>query len=220
MRVSTQPITVFVADSQPVFRYGLLRLLEAEAGLSVVGSAATEVELKRGLKQFEPNVLFLDPDIGAAWLDLLREVSQPHPHLHVVVTGSNLPDAETMNALESGARGILARDAPVELFGKCARAVAAGQYWLGRQSVAGLVASLRKARAQVDQKANSELALTSRQLDVLRAVAKGQTNRKIASELGISEDTVKQHVTTIFEKCNVASRVELALFAVNNRLID
>ena len=220
MRVTTQPITVFVADSQPVFRYGLLRLLEAEAGLCVVGSAATEAELKRGLRQFEPHVLFLDPAIGTAWLDLLREVTQPHPDLRVIVTGSNLPDDETTNALESGARGILLRDTPVELFGKCVRAVAAGQYWLGRQSVAGLVASLRKARAQVDERANSELALTSRQLDVLRAIAKGQTNRKIAAELGISEDTVKQHVTSIFEKCGVASRVELALFAVNNRLID
>ena len=218
--MAPQPITIFIADTQPLFRYGLLRLLEAEPGVSVVGNAATEAELMRGLRQFRPDVLFLDPAIGKAWLDLLRDVTRPHPDLRVIVTASTLPDDETNNALESGARGILPRDAPVELFGKCARAVAAGQYWLGRQSVAGLVDSLRKARAQVNQRANSELALTSRQLDVLRAVANGHTSRKIATDLGISEDTVKQHLSSIYEKCGVASRVELALFAVRNRLID
>ena len=216
----SQPLTIFVADSQPVFRFGLLRLLEAEPNLSVVGSAATEEELMRGLHQFDPRVLFLDPGLRTGWLDLLRDVTRPHPDLRVIVTASMLPDAEMTNALESGAHGILPRDAATELFGRCARAVAAGQYWLGRQAVAGLVESLRRARAQVQQRSNNDLALTDRQLDVLRAVASGHTNRKIASDLGISEDTVKQHMTTIFEKCNVASRVELALFAVRNRLID
>ena len=218
--MTTQPITVFIADSQPLFRYGLLRLLEAESGLQVVGSAETEAELTRGLPQFKPNVLFLDPAVAGAWLDRLREITAAHPDLRVIVTGAITLDADATTALESGARGILPRNAPVELFGKCARAVAAGQYWLGRQSVAGLVASLRKARAQIDRNANGDPALTNRQLDVVRAVAQGSTNRQIATDLGISEDTVKQHLTAIFDKCGVASRVELTLFAVRNRLVD
>ena len=218
--MAPQPITVFIADTQPLFRYGLLRLFEAEPGVSVVGNAATEAELMRGLRQFQPSVLFLDLAISQVWRDLLRDATRPHPDLRVIITGSITDDDDTTAALEAGARGILPRDAPVELFGRCVRAVAAGQYWLGRQSVAGLVESLRKARAEVHQKANSELALTSRQLDVLRAVANGHTSRKIATDLGISEDTVKQHLRTIYEKCGVTSRVELALFAVRNRLID
>ena len=218
--MTRQPITVFVADSQPLFRYGLLRLLEAEPTVRVAGSAATEADLMPALRQFQPDVLFLDLAIGTAGLDLLRDVTDAHADLRVILTGSLLSEVETTKALESGARGILPRDAPIELFGKCARAVAVGQYWLGRQSVAGLVESLRKARAQVHQRANNELALTSRQLDVVRAVAKGLTTRTIATDLGISQDTVKQHLTAIFEKCGVSSRVELALFAVHHRLID
>jgi len=218
--VTKQPITVFVADSQPLFRYGLLRLLEAEPTVRVAGSAATEADLMPALRQLQPDVLFLDLAIGTAGLDLLRDVTDAHADLRVILTGSILSEVETTKALESGARGILPRDAPIELFGKCARAVAVGQYWLGRQSVAGLVESLRKARAQVHQRANNELALTSRQLEVVRAVANGLTTRTIATDLGISQDTVKQHLTAIFEKCGVSSRVELALFAVRHRLID
>jgi len=173
----------------------------------------------RGLRQFEPDILFFDAGISSAWLDLLRHITGMWPGLRVIVTSTTPADEQVLAALERGARGVLVRDAPVELFGKCARSVAAGQYWIGRQAVAGLVESLRRARAQADR-GGSQLNLTARQLDVLRAVASSQTNREVAVSLGITEDTVKQHLTAIFDKCGVSSRVELALFAVRHGLID
>ena len=98
-----QPISVFVADSQPLFRYGLLRLLEAEPGLSVIGSAATEAELVKGLRQFEPDVLFLDLALGAENHDVLRQVTRLHPDLRVIVTASIMPDPRHLAGVGRGA---------------------------------------------------------------------------------------------------------------------
>lgn len=218
--MAPQPVSVYVADARPIVRHGLQLVLAAEPGLAVVGSAGTADQLRRSLTQLELDVLFLDPGLHAPWLDLLSEALKLQPTLKVVVNGTHLPDAEVVTALELGARGVLPRDAPVDLFGRCARAVADGQYWIGRHAMAGLVESLRRARTQPGHRPEHQLALTSRQLDVLRAVAGSQTNRQIAAALGISEDTVKQHLTTVFDKCGVSNRVELALFAVRNGLID
>jgi DNA-binding NarL/FixJ family response regulator len=218
-RVPSQPISVYIADAQPIVRHGLQLVLAAESGLEVIGAASTAEQLKRNLGQLEPEVLFLDTGLRAPWLDLLREVLALRPALKVIVSGTNVPDDEVVAALELGARGVLPRDAAVDLFGRCARAVAGGQYWIGRQAMGGLVETLRRARTQ-PQRPEQQLSLTSRQLDVIRAVADSQTNRQIAAALGISEDTVKQHLTAVFDKCGVSNRVELALFAVRNGLID
>jgi DNA-binding NarL/FixJ family response regulator len=218
--VPSQPVSVYIADAQPIVRHALQLVLAAEPGLAVIGTASTADQLRRHLGQLEPDVLFFDTGLHTPWLDLLRELLVRQPTLKVVVNGTNVPDDEVTAALELGARGLLTRDAAIDLFGRCARAVAGGQYWIGRQAMGGLVESLRQARAQPERRPEQRLTLTSRQLDVLRAVAGSQTNRQIAAALGISEDTVKQHLTTVFDKCGVSNRVELALFAVRNGLID
>jgi two-component system nitrate/nitrite response regulator NarL len=105
---------------------------------------------------------------------------------------------------------VILKETATELLLKCVRAVVAGEYWIGRDSVSDLV---RYLQAGDERERATSFGLTPRERQVVRAVAAGSTNKDIAAELRISEDTVKHHLTNIFDKVGVSTRLELALFA-------
>jgi two-component system, NarL family, nitrate/nitrite response regulator NarL len=119
-------------------------------------------------------------------------------------------------ALEQGARGIILKQVVAELLFKCIRTVMAGEYWVGREAVASVVAALRRTRVPTQPLL---FGLTPRQLTILQEVAEGATNRDIATLMHTREDTVKHHLSSIYDKCGVSNRVELAMFAVNHGLL-
>ena len=130
---------------------------------------------------------------------------------------ASMDEAQRLAALELGARGLILKESTTAEVIRAIRAVLAGELWVGRSIVADLVEGLRRARAGIGTPRH--FGLTARQVDIIREVLGGSTNRDIATRLGIREDTVKQHLTSIYDKCGVSNRVELALFAVNHRLV-
>jgi len=124
-----------------------------------------------------------------------------------------------VEALQIGARGVVSKETATELLFKSIRTVVAGQYWVGRQEVSDLVAALRGLLpAGADERSRS-FGLTKRELEIVAAIVEGCTNRDIAQKFTLSEDTVKHHLTHIFDKLGVSNRLELAMFAVNHRLL-
>jgi DNA-binding NarL/FixJ family response regulator len=213
-------VSIVVADDHPVFRDGLRRLCEDEPDLVVVGTAADGDEAIRLVRSTDPDVLLLDLAMPRyPGLEVLRELARTECRTRVLVLTAAVDQTQSIEALRLGARGIVLKDTAVDLLMKAIRVVLQGQYWVGRDAVSSVVGALRQAPAVRPERARP-FGLTPRQIQIVKAVATGASNREIAQQFAISEDTVKQHIASVFDKCGVSSRVELALFAVNHRIVS
>jgi DNA-binding NarL/FixJ family response regulator len=220
MSRSRRCVRLLIADDERLFREALRVLLESEPGFQVVGYAADGTEAIALARRLKPDVLLLDlamPRLPG--LEALRSITAgAAPVRTLVLTGSITP-SDTLTALMNGARGIIKKDAPSELLFKSIRAVMNGQYWIGREAVSDLVAALRESRPQERaERPQRPFKLTRRELEIIQAIVNGQSNKEIGAGLGVAETTVKHHLTRIFDKLGVSTRLELVLFAMNNGL--
>jgi len=154
-------------------------------------------------------------------LEALRELSQRHSTTRSILLTAAIERRQIIEALQTGARGIVMKDSATQLLLKAIRAVVAGLFWVGRAPVTDMMMYLREQNiSQPPSKARSSFGLTRRETEILGTIVAGLSNKEIAQKFTLSEDTVKHHLTNIFDKVGVSSRLELALFAINNRLID
>ena len=210
---------VLIADDHPLFRDGLRQLLEHEGDFAVCGEADDGADAVRQVRRRQPDLLLLDVSMpGISGLDALRELSEDETiSTTILILTAAIEQEELVTALQLGARGVVMKDAPSALLLKAIRGVLAGEYWVGRERVASLIHALRPLKRH-SAAPPADHGLTSRELLIVSGVVSAFGNRDLASALGISEKTVKQHLTNIFDKLGVSSRVELAMFAVRRQL--
>jgi len=217
-----QTIRIVTADDHPIFRDGLRRLLEAEPGLKVVGEACDGAEAVKLARQLRPDILLLDLAMPRhPGLEALRELSSGpgSSGLRVILLTAAAEKAQIVEALQLGARGVVLKDSATQLLLKSIDAVMSGEYWVGRESVSNLVLYLRNlVQSSGEEAKQRKFGLTPRELEIVSAVVAGYANKEIAEYFKISEDTVKHHLSNIFDKVGVSTRLELALFAVNQSL--
>lgn len=214
-------IRILIADDHPIFRDGLRRLLEAEPGLRVAGEAADGTEAVKLASQLKPDILLLDlamPHLPG--LETLRELATLSSPVRTILLTAAIEKEQIVEALQLGARGVVLKESATQILLKSIRSVMAGQYWVGRESVSDLVKALRDLmpgpRAGGREKS---FGLTPRELEIVSAIVSGYANKEIAQKFSLSEQTVKHHLSNIFDKLGVSNRLELALFAVNHRLV-
>ncbi len=217
------PIHLVIADDHPIFRDGLRRLLEAEPDLKVIGEARDGAEAVKLARQLKPEVLLLDLAMPKhPGLEALRELSTgagAGTSVRVILLTAAIEKNQIVEALQLGARGIVMKDSATQVLLKAIHTVMAGEYWVNRESVSNLVQYLRSMVESSDQDAKrKKFGLTPRELEIVSAVVAGFANKEIAEYFKISEDTVKHHLSNIFDKLGVSTRLELALFAVNQAL--
>jgi two-component system nitrate/nitrite response regulator NarL len=206
-------IRVLIADDHAMFRAGLRKLLEAEVGFEVVGEAENGVSATALTRKLAPHVLLLDFAMpGMSGVEVLRELAGDIGRTRTVVLTASIAPHEMTDVLQHGAAGVLMKTAATELLYECVRSVAHGQYWVGRDTVGSVVEALAASHRGVKQ-SGRPFGLTPREIDVVRLVGEGCSNREIGTRLRISEDTVRHHLSRIFDKTGTSSRVELALFA-------
>jgi len=221
MDKSESLVRILIADDHTIFRDGLRRLLEAEPELQVVAEAADGPETIAQTRELSPDILLLDlamPRLPG--MDVLRELSSNGERIHtkIIVLTAAVERLEIVQALQLGARGVVMKEAATQLLMKAIRTVMSGQYWIGREAVGDVVEFLRTNPS--GDKPPRNYGLTKREMDILTTIVAGLSNKEIARRFSLSEDTVKHHLTNIFDKVGVASRLELALFAINNRLAE
>ncbi len=216
----SQTVRILIADDHPIFRDGLKRLLESERDFKVVGEACDGVEAVNMVRQLKPEILLLDLAMPRRpGLEALREMSTDATSVRVILLTAAAEKDQIVEALQLGARGVVLKDSATQILLKSIRAVMNGEYWVGRESVSNLVQYLRVLVGSSSSTARQRrYGLTPRELEIVSAVVAGYANKEIAEHFKISEDTVKHHLSNIFDKVGVSTRLELALFAVNQAL--
>ena len=218
---SAAAIRIVVADDHPVVRFGVKNMLDNEAGIEVVGEAEDGDDAITQTLELEPDILLLDllmPRLPG--LEAMRAIMGKSPRVKILLLTSTISTQQIIEALQIGARGILLKDSVAADLSRSLRAVMSGDYWIGGERVVNLVAALndlmKKAAEAPDKKT---YGLTPRELEVVTCIVEGCSNKDVAKQFSISEETVKRHLSNIFDKTGVSTRLELALFAIAHKLV-
>jgi DNA-binding NarL/FixJ family response regulator len=214
-------LRVVLADDHHFFREGLRGMLES-AGVTVVGEARDASEAIALADELKPDVIVIDLSMSdASGADVLRRIAAVSPEARAVVLTSAVEETNAIDALEAGASGYILKNTCVEELIDGIRQTASSQVVLSRELVLALVrrANANNHAARPDGSMIDGSMLTTREKDVLQLIAGGADNITIGLELSISRHTVKQHVTNIFEKLGVRTRVEAAVYAVRAGLV-
>jgi DNA-binding NarL/FixJ family response regulator len=211
------PVRVVVADQHPFARQGLIRLL-ADAGIDVVGEAANCVALLELVQLTAPEVVVIDGDMtGVCPVQVIRELTGGTPPCRVLVLSTSAQEGDVSAAILAGASGYLLKDRPVGEVVMGIRTAAAGgsliSPWIRPTP---LRAAPEPERTEPDP---PPLALSQRELQVLRLMADGKGNREIAEALFIEAGTVRNHVSRVLKKLDVDNRVQAAVRAVREQLV-
>ena len=214
------PIRLLIADDHAMFRQGLRVLLEGHTDLKVVGEARDGNEAVAMTQNLSPDVLLLDVAMpGLSGLDVVRRLHESGASTRVILLTAAVHRAEVPRVLALGVRGVVVKDSAVELLLKAIRVVHAGEYWVNRTVIGDLVRALERPAAEPARRKKIPFGLTRRELEIVRLIAAGSSNKDICRECALKEDTVKHHVSSIFDKTGVSTRLELALFALHNNLV-
>lgn len=217
---SRRTISVIVADDHPVVCVGIRNILKEAPYIKLVAEAKDGQEAVDLTRKLKPDVLLLDMNMPRlVGLEVLRELTRSNECPRVLLLTAVMDKKELVQALELGARGVVLKDSAAEDVIQAIGAVMNEQYWLGREAVSNLVHAIHSLLQQTKQPTpQSKLHLTARESQIITAIVAGGTNKDIAQELSISEETVKRHLTNIFDKLGVSNRLELALFAIHHHL--
>jgi DNA-binding NarL/FixJ family response regulator len=197
-------------------------MLMSEPGFEVVGEANDGDEAITMTLEVEPDILLLDlamPKLPG--LEAMRAIMSRSPRVKIILLTSLISTQQIIEALQIGARGIVLKDSVASDLGESLRAVLSGDYWIGGKRVVNLLSALHdlmQQAAAVPEK--KTYGLTPRELEVVTCIVEGCSNKDIAKQFTISEETVKRHLSNIFDKTGVSTRLELALFAISHKLVD
>ncbi len=217
-------INLLLADDHAVVRAGTRQLLERQPDLHVVGEAADGEEAVRLAKELKPHVVVMDVRMPKmSGVEATRRIKQELPEVAVLVLTAHDDDEYVFALLQAGANGYLLKTAEMEELVKAIRAVAAGQSALDPVVTGKVVAQFASGRSLPDVLANVKdeyEGLTEREMEILRLVGKGLTNKDIGQQLYISDRTVQAHLSNIFSKLGVTSRTEAVMYAVRRGWIS
>ncbi len=195
-------------------------MLTQRDGFEVVGDAADGDEAITQTLELSPDVLLLDlmmPKLPG--LEAMRAIMNGTASVKILLLTSTITTQQVIEALQIGARGIVLKDALGNHLQTAIRTVAAGDYWIGGKRVVNLVSALHDLMEKAAMPQHKTYGLTPRELEVVGCIVEGCSNRDIARQFSLSEETVKRHLSNIFDKTGVSTRLELALFAIAHQLV-
>jgi DNA-binding NarL/FixJ family response regulator len=211
-------IRVLIADDHKMFRQGLRMLFDIEPDIEIVGEAQQGLEVPELVRTLRPDVVLMDINMpGIDGIEASRRILQENPDCSIIVLTMFREDEHVFDAIKAGARGYVLKDADSVEVINAIRKVAEGGSILD-PAMAGKVFSQFKLMATTSEKTNRD-GLTERELEILTLIAQGASNREIGEKLYLSEKTIKNYITTIFQKLHMSDRTQAAVYALQHGLI-
>jgi two-component system NarL family response regulator len=220
--VDGDAIRVVICDDHALFRRGLSMVLEEEPGIEVVGEAEDGDAAVVAAVDLAPDVVLMDVRMPKrSGIEATRAIAEAVPSAKIVMLTVSDEEDDLYEAIKAGATGYLLKEISIEEVADAVRAVMAGQSLITPSMASKLISEF----SNLSKKAEARQAvpvpvLTARELEVLKLVAQGMSNKEIATELYISENTVKNHVRNILEKLHLHSRMEAVMYAVREKILD
>ena len=219
LKLSTQValVRVLIADDQNLFRSGLARLLEGDARVHVVAQAVDGLEVVKKAASVRPDVVLMDlkmPNLDG--VEATRRIVAEHPEIKVLILTTFETDSYVLQALRAGASGYVLKDAQVESIVSSILAVMSGERVMA-SAVANRVIDLLSGTSTPKEFYDG---LTAREVEILKLIAVGHPNKQIARRLEISEKTVRNHVSNMYEKLHIYDRSQAVLYAVRKGLVE
>jgi DNA-binding NarL/FixJ family response regulator len=219
---SGDAIRVMICDDHALFRRGLMMVLESEEAIDVVGEAEDGDEAVKRAVDLAPDVVLMDVRMPRlSGIEATRSIAEALPSTKILMLTVSDEEDDLYDAIKAGATGYLLKEISIEEVATAIRAVVSGQSLISPSMASKLLSEFTNLAKKADQRQSVPAPrLTERELEVLKLVAQGMSNREIAGELFISENTVKNHVRNILEKLHLHSRMEAVVYAVREKLLD
>ena len=219
---SSDDIRVMICDDHALFRRGLIMVLEAEDDIEVVAEAEDGEDAVEKAVEFVPDVVLMDVRMpGVDGIEATRRIAEKVPTAKILMLTVSDEEEDLYEAIKAGATGYLLKEVSIEEVAPAARAVVAGQSLISPSMASKLLGEFSNLAKRAEERSSVPTPrLTDRELEVLRLVAQGKSNREIAGDLYISENTVKNHVRNILEKLHLHTRMEAVMYAVREKLLD
>src|SRR5277367_4751873 len=214
-----QFIRVILADTQAIFRAGLRKIFALEDDIRVVGQAETLPQTQSAVTKFSADVLIFESALAPNPVEVVTELLRQSPQLKIVVVTPGSDEQLTLDLFRRGAHGILSREVEPEILVECLRKVASGEPWLESQAVHWVMEAFRGHTLRPSG-ARPKVQLTPKETLIVSCVTQGMKNKEIAVRVGTTEQVVKNYLRKVYDKLGVADRLELALYCLNNRVLD
>jgi DNA-binding NarL/FixJ family response regulator len=213
-----QYIRVIVADTQAIFRAGLRKIFALEDDVRVVGQAETLSQAFSAAQKFASDVMLFEAALAPNPIEAVSDLLRQNPNLRLVVVTAEPEEELTLELFRRGAYGIVSREVEPELLVDCLRKVAKGEPWLDSRGTQWVLEAYRSQNTRAS--ARTKVQLTPKESLIVSCVTQGMKNKEIAVRVGTTEQVVKNYLRKVYDKLGVADRLELALYCLNNRVVD
>jgi DNA-binding NarL/FixJ family response regulator len=212
-------IRLIIADTEPIFRVGIRKVVALEDDIRVVAQTETLPQTLASLNKFPTDVLLFGTMMSPNPADAVTELMKGHDNLKIILVSPELGEEQTVDFLRRGVRGIVTRSVSPDLLVKCVKKVHVGETWLDNQGVNWVIEAYRAQASQLTGP-RPKVRLTEKELLIIAGVTQGMKNKDIAHEVGTTEQVVKNYLRKVYDKLGVSDRLELALYCMHHRLLE
>jgi DNA-binding NarL/FixJ family response regulator len=210
-------IRVILADSQAIYRVGMRKVFALEDDIRVVAQVDTMENLHAAVQRFPSDVVLLEASLLDGTTNAIPELVRLAPDTKVIVQALAADESRTVDLYRRGVRGIIPRSISPDLLVKCVRKIAQGETWIDNQSVTWVIEAYRSNAASLSNP-RAQPRLSAKEHAIIYCITQGKRNKEIATQIGTTEQVIKNYLRKIYDKLGVSDRLELALYCLHHQL--